>query len=152
MDLTYDFNSNLQNALPHTFDFYHLGSVELKPMPPLTVLPEPIELNGVTGIAYQFKGDFQGLLLLLVASELDVSTYSEMGNIIASRLANSLQSKEGLDVLITPPKVLERAQVARIIQSNPNQIYSAYDHILENLVVPVQTLLFPNWGEGSGNA
>src|SRR5690348_956386 len=102
--------SDLVNALPQNFQFYHLGEVQLKPI--------DFDLQDETiAIAYQIYGDIKALLIVLFAQDLDTSTYCELGNVLASKIANQLNSENNLDVLISPPQTLSKAQLAQITQS-----------------------------------
>lgn len=106
----------IRDSLPEKFRFYHLGDVKRVDSPSpsrtsLESLPEDSELQGLRAVAFNLKGDVQGTLMILFNQKLDVSTYTELGNVLASKLATRLSEVRGADVLITPPRNLSPLQL-----------------------------------------
>lgn len=135
--------SHLANALPSHFQFYHLGEVEMTPL-----------LNSfadTTSIAYRLSGEITALLVLSFAKELDMSIYSEVGNIIASRLVTQL-SEEGIDVTISSPKHLDPKQIKLLLGNKESIIRRTYAHLLKNSVIPLEATIFAASQEGIGYA
>jgi chemotaxis protein CheY-P-specific phosphatase CheC len=54
--------------------------------------------------------------------------YSEAGNIIASKLATILSEKHGVDVVISPPVRLERAQLNLLASATQEIAEKTYVH------------------------
>ena len=131
----------LEESLPPSFDFYHLGRIELDDA------KIPIDLEGHFAIGFRFEGEARGVLLLLVGEGLDASTYSEAGNIIASRMASDLYAHHGLDVTISPPHVLSDKQLKAVFAAGTRPLSArAYVHRhreLGKLGVPLQAVLLP---------
>ena len=96
------------NLFPESFEFYHLGNVE-KQLPISSV--QSLELDGRSGVSFNLYGDTTGLIVFLFEEGLDVSTYTEMGNVLASRMATQLSIQQGWDVMISPPRFLNSAQL-----------------------------------------
>lgn len=99
---------DLLSRLPQSFEFYDQGTVGLGP-----ILENPATGASVTdltdkfGIVILLQGDIKGVVIGLFDQGLDTSMYSEMMNVIASRLSDDLAQYDDLDVLITPPRVIE---------------------------------------------
>lgn len=129
----------LARSLPEQFPFYHLGEVALTEEPPTSWSEE-----GVNAFAFSLRGDIEGLLLVAVDSAEDASLYSEVGNLLASGLANKLDSAEGLDIVISPPQPIETARLRALLESPADglsKVEKTYLHRYENKLVPVRTLL-----------
>src|SRR4051812_2282889 len=106
----------LSQALPRSFNFYHLGKVELQAE---IVQPHSTPEEGITGFGFQFKGDLNASLILLVEDGLDLSIYAEVGNILASKVANHLFENYQLQVAITPPHKLSRDHLFNFLKNQP---------------------------------
>ncbi|OFZ18365.1 MAG: hypothetical protein A2X94_12515 [Bdellovibrionales bacterium GWB1_55_8] len=107
---------NLMNALPEQFDFYHLGTVNLEPEhthPISEKLPDD-----AMAVAFQLSGDVSAALVLHFEKGLDPSIYSEMGNVIASRVATNLSKMENLDILVSPPRLLSEKHWENLSQGH----------------------------------
>ncbi len=166
------------NALPHEFQFYHLGKVELQsidvstarsPVAPgiqlftaqqdslqflSTALEEliTIDFKETDAIAYHLFGDLRALIIILFAKDLDFATYSELGNVLASKIANQLSLDNGADILISPPQQLNHAQIEQLIQNKNTVIRRTYTHLNKNSVIPIATWVLPTPSEGFGYA
>jgi hypothetical protein len=108
-------------------------------------------LEDLNAVAFSFQGDFRGVLVILIEKGLDISIYSELGNILASRIATELNS-DGYDVMVTPPRLLQSAQIERLIQTPHKKIHGKYQHLYQSTVVPVETVLIPFPAETVGYA
>jgi hypothetical protein len=139
-----DLLSRLEDSLPKKFDFYHLGSAELKPL--------ECDFNESCAIAFRLYGELNAVLVVLFEKGLDVDTYSEFGNIIASQLVTHLNSNEAFDIMISPPRVLQTEQLEWMAQQSKPAIRRTYAHLFNNLVIPVETLILPANSEGMGYA
>ena len=120
-------------ALPKAFDFYHLGRIELQTLEnanEVEVAPSPAHVRrSCFGIAYRIEGELQGTFLLLVPLGLDVSTYSEAGNIIISRLSAGLAARHGLDTTVFPPRVLNQGQLGSLLENGGQEAhFKTYIH------------------------
>ncbi|MBC7691401.1 MAG: hypothetical protein H7222_06490 [Methylotenera sp.] len=100
--------TKLIGAFPESFTFYHLGNVEKQA--PIDHV-QALDLKGRSGVSFNLYGDTTGLILFLFDEGLDGSTYTEMGNVLASRMANQLSLEQGWDVMISPPRFLTSLQL-----------------------------------------
>jgi hypothetical protein len=140
----------LSQALPSSFNFYHLGTIELQSSPPQT--SSILEDQAVIGLAFKLNGDLNASFILLVEPDLDLSIYSEVGNILASKLVNQLYSSHNLQVGITPPYQLSYKQIIKIMGEGSPFTRQTYFHVYENQIIQLETLLVPHNIEGAGNA
>lgn len=128
-----------EKAFPEEFDFYHLGQVKLKSAverPNVRNIPiSPINLGTVaakavgifeytssdklSSIGYTFNGDINCALIVSFDRNLDLSTYMELGNVLASRIATQL-CESGLDVMISAPNILTEKQLRSLIGGGAN--------------------------------
>jgi hypothetical protein len=152
--------STLTQALPQGFDFYHLGRIDLEPGDAISSESAKRALaSDHFGIGYRFEGEARGGLILLVGEGLDPSVYSEAGNIIASRIASSLSGEGRLEVAVSPPLLLTRLQLTRLLASE-DAVVRLYVHRQEHRAIPLQAVLLPSTAfspldsseEASGNA
>jgi len=111
---------HMTGALPQSFEFYHLGKVEIAPWQPSdsNALNDEILQRPLHSIAFTIIDEdlSRGVLLVLFDSALDLSTYSELGNTLASQIATRLSQTSGFDAWISPPKVLNPVQLKRLLQ------------------------------------
>jgi hypothetical protein len=141
----------LLEALPQGFEFYHLGRIELEARPTHGG-------DDNIAIAYRIEGELRGLLLLLLDETLDTSVYSEAGNIIASQLVSKLSDQEGLELTLSPPRILSSGQLRALrIQDHeqPHAISRSYVHRHGDRVIHLTAVLLPVTAvplEGIGNA
>lgn len=136
----------LASALPTQFDFYHLGKVEQQP------LSNSNFFRDACAVGFRLLGDLNGLMIVLFEKDLDHSTYTEFGNLLASRLATQLQTENGLDVMISPPQSLEHGLVQKLLEKNSSIIRRTYAHFYKNSVISVETLVLSAPSEGIGYA
>src|SRR4051794_8579843 len=115
-----------QRLLPDGFDFYHLGRVETREGSPFPLFDlESALLGNESALSFQLRGDVSGTLLVLFDSRfthgLDTSVYAELGNILASRVADRLNESSGLDVMISPPQTLGESGLKNIAKGPHTQ-------------------------------
>ncbi|MEO5969098.1 MAG: hypothetical protein ABIQ95_04160 [Bdellovibrionia bacterium] len=143
----------LSEALPSSFNFYHLGKVELQPD-----LRNPVygsfDAAGdlPCGIGFYIQGDLNATLVILLEKNLDLSIYSELGNILASKITNQLYVDRQLQLTISPPQPLSEYQLVNVLKNKLSTIRKIYIHRYENQIVYLETLLVPRRLEGIGNA
>lgn len=140
----------IEKALPTGFPFYHLGTVELAPASEdghaspaqISALLNEVELQ--RGAAFSLQGDVRGLLVVLFDQGLDVSTYTELGNLIASQVVNRLYELGSLDVVLSPPRLVQGRQVREWIDPQRSLcIARTYHHVHEQTTLKVRTLILP---------
>jgi hypothetical protein len=141
--------TELTEALPaQGFDFYHLGQV----------LPEapggaPEDLADLRAMAFTLQGESRGVFAVAFDRALDASTYTELGNVLASRFADGLSRARGHAVLISPPRELEGSRLAALAAlSRGPVIRRAYLHVHNGVAVRVEALILPVPSEGTANA
>ncbi len=148
----------LAGALPEKFEFYHLGTVATAPdlagiESDLEIRPEQLlweSFDEDTKVAFTIRGDLSGVLVFSFETGLDVSTYMEMGNVIASRMVTRLSNDEGLDLMISPPQLLSRRALERLAQAvSPGSVaHRIYLHRHGEQTHAVQAFLIAAKGEG----
>jgi len=136
----------LSEALPSSFGFYHLGTVELQPDWPHPTQESPL------GVSFRLQGDLNALFVLLLDENLDLAIYSELGNILASKIANQLFADRQLQITISPPQALSENQLALILENEPATIRKTYVHRFDNKIIYLETLFMSHHLEGIGNA
>jgi hypothetical protein len=132
--------------LPRSFDFYHLGSIELESAPPDLDLGDDRQ-----AIAYTLHGDATGVIVLIIDSKLDRSTYAEAGNLIASSLADSLAQRIQGDILPSPPRSIEPHRVAKLAAS-PGASAHEYFHRHDGKSTRITVLLVPDAAHATNDA
>lgn len=135
-------------VLPQHFQFYHLGEVSSKALFNKTENP----LKDALAVGYQIKGDIQAVVLVIFDRGLDLSVYSELGNVLASQIANQLHSQKGFDVLISPPQILSESLFENIQRSQKPLLKRTYAHVYHNFVIPIETWILKALPEGVGHA
>lgn len=129
-------------SLPESFSFYGFGAVararEAERVKSLTEI-----LSGKAGVSFRLLGEPAVLLIVLFDSKLDVSMYTEMGNILASKLCNNLSEKGEGDLMITPPLSLTSEQLARLLRTDFPYIHRSYEHVDQDVKVLIETLILP---------
>ena len=138
----------LIDSLPSSFPFYHLGQVAQLTQGTIESETE-LASSDLIAVAFTFQGETHGVLALLFNQDLDVSIYSEMGNIIASQMANTLQLSHGLDVSISPPRLLTHHQLKKLLSGSHGKVRT-YLHQHEGRVIPLQTFVVSS--EETGHA
>jgi len=129
----------LTHSLPENFSFYHLGEIALRDR---SSLPATLPTDDRAAMAYTLRGDIQAAVVLMLEPGLDLSMYSEAGNIIASRLATQLAEKHGIDVVLSAPVRLERAQLELLAKTMPEFTEKTYVHSHAGKEVLLDALLF----------
>lgn len=148
--------AKLVDALPEEFPFYHLGSVEMQQ--PGDSQAESLEgilasLDLRVAVGFSFQGDVRSVLVMFFKEGLDISKYMEVGNILASQIANRLSVSEAIDVLPSPPRVLSTHQVHELLRNRQRSlIHKTYRHIFESEIIPIEVLILPVPSEEVGYA
>lgn len=132
----------IRQSLPREFEFYHLGQVEQRPGSEAPPAGAGLLGDDRLGVAFQVRGDWNGWLLLDFDRGLDSSTYSEMGNVIASQFADRLSRAGQGDVLVSPPLLVTADQAARRLGGRPPELTTGYFHVHENTVVRLRLSVF----------
>lgn len=139
--------SRMQSALPGGFEFFHLGTVTPSPKKPAEPIRAISRLEDSCAIAFRLNGDVDGVAIALFDQGLDPSVYTEMANILVSRLADRLG-----DVMISPPLPLTAARARAIEGSASETIHREYLHFHEGRTVTIHLALFHNGTEGTAHA
>jgi hypothetical protein len=121
----------LVDYLPEHFEFYDQGLVTRTQKS-----DDQFRVGQRTlGLAYRIYGDWEGMIVLLIEQSLDLSMYSEIGNVIASRFASQLG--DGPDTLISPPMTLDPELI--LLYSKQNQrVAATYQHACEGKLIPLR--------------
>ena len=130
---------NLSVILPQEFQFYSLGQVRL-----LKQLSNDDCLDPCIRIAYRISGE-QGLMLtIFVSPNLDLSLCSEIGNVIAAKVASNLQRRTLSEWMISPPTLLTSTLVKELIVRPTYLALNEYcleqDQQLKSLYVSISKL------------
>src|SRR4051812_47893563 len=128
--------TQILDAFPTDFDFYHLGRVEEQ-------AELMLSLQDCSAIAFQLRGDATAWVVVIFSKELDSSVYSELGNILVSKMATQLNLQAGADVIISPPHFLSPPQVEKILLASQPLERKTYGHFYQNSVIPIETWILP---------
>ena len=139
-------------ALPQTLEFYHLGEVKLQHPHSMPDSGSEVDFQESSVIGFQIFGESKATILFFFAKDLDVSVYSELGNLLTSQIANQVSRENHIDVLISPPRRINIKQVEQMIQNHPPLLKRTYIHFCKNQRVPIITWLLPTPSEGFGYA
>jgi len=144
-----EFNlSQLADALPYELNFYHLGKVEQYFF--------PFAFQEVNGVVFRIYGDLNAIMVILFDSNLDCSTYTELGNLLAGRWVTQIQKERKLDLMISPPQMIQPNFLEklknRFMLSEQPIIQKTYAHMFKNFIIPIETLIFLSPAEGMGYA
>lgn len=138
--------SDISRSLPEGFRFYDQGTVARVAAPKVTDL---LGLSAEkTAALFKLLGDPTALLVVLFDNKLDVSMYTELGNILASRLCQRLSENGEGDLMITPPLLLTEAQFLRLARVSPDFILQSYEHVNHGAVTRVDAVILPLSAEG----
>ncbi len=136
------------NSFPDQFEFYHLGRVELQGFQ--QAKKDCLQKNNA--IAFRIEYDVSVWIVVLFGRDLDIPTYSELGNIIVSKMVTQLSSLLGAEIMISPPHYLDQTQIEIMAQTSYKIICKNYSHHFKNSVIPIETWILPSLWEGIGNA
>ncbi|MDR3608557.1 MAG: hypothetical protein P4M08_14430 [Oligoflexia bacterium] len=139
-----DFLETLGKSLPEKFPFYHLGEVAVAETPGAGLIladAAEIEIADRSALGIRLQGDVRATLLVLIDEELDLSIYSEIANILASRLATELSANHDLDLMISAPSAVSPARLASILQPGRNVFKKHYLHRYSGLTLPVDAVV-----------
>jgi CheY-specific phosphatase CheX len=139
MDPIFD---TLMQALPEPFSFYGLGEVA----PSMA----PIEIDEEAEAAvFSLSGEIRGMIAVLFDRDLDTSMYTEMANVLASRVATKLSKDDGLTAIISPPRMMKAPDVLDLVEGHP-AVFRAYTHLYQQQMIPVQLVILPYLGPSLG--
>jgi len=139
MDAVNSTLTQLIEAFPRDFGFYHLGRVELQNPDEFAVN----EREDQSAIAFRIYGDLEAWVVILFEKNLDISTYSELGNILVSKIATHLNLNNGLDVLVEPPRMIVPSQFEGALRNSNTAVRKSYAHFHKNLIIPIDTWVLP---------
>lgn len=109
---------DLVELLPQRFSFYDQGQVILQNSIKSILEPTiPARLESRRGVGFRiFHLDNapSAILIFLFDANEDESMYTEMGNILASKLCQSLSEQEKSEMMISPPIQLQSHQLLRL--------------------------------------
>jgi hypothetical protein len=131
------------DSLPPHFDFYHLGEVRrLSDSPASSSSLSPVQALPCQGIAYDLyaEGAVDAVFVLLLPADLDYSTYSELGNILASRIST----------MISPPRALNSLQLETLALTAATHSFNYVHERKNSAPIELRALLLP--GGNVGNA
>jgi hypothetical protein len=143
------------DAFPRDFAFYHLGDVRAAQG---VAAPESVDWVGSEAIAFAMSGDIRGLAVVLfprgaAAPGGDFSSWFELANVLASRLATRLSAQRGLEVILSPPRYLKGAELRTLPDPRSSGVViKSYLHQRPDGVVGVQLALFTAPAEGASHA
>jgi hypothetical protein len=141
---------DLVELLPQRFSFYDQGQVTLRDSLNSTLEPSaPSRLETRRGVGfriYHLDNAPSAILIFLFDANEDESMYTEMGNILASKLCQSLSEQEKSEMMISPPIQLQSHQLLRL-SSQHTGTRRVYVHTyLQNGIeksTPVETWTLP---------
>jgi hypothetical protein len=139
--------SLISQSLPETFPFYGMGDVSLVKNPKSTS-PISALVEGKDGVSFKLLGEPAVLLVVLFDKNLDSSMYSELGNILASKLCTGLSEEGEGDLMITPPYPLKSEQLKRLASVGLPFIHRSYEHVNQDKTVLIEALILPITAEG----
>lgn len=145
----------IASVLPASFEFYHLGPVRTQTeaeTPPRTELLA--ELSGdVSTFAYEvhtFVEDRRLFLLISFDGRANRSVYSELGNVIGSRLADGLAAGDEHSVTISPPRELGPKAAERLVRTLEPVYMREYVHqVSDDSPVMVTATVLESTGEAA---
>ena len=107
--------------MPTQFDFYGLGKVEKLPTSSHSQPEAPIR----QWLACKIVGDIQGIIALgIPPSDVELSVFEEILNILASQWATQQAQTHSLDIMIESPVTLSENRFQQIMNHNEGTIQS----------------------------
>jgi hypothetical protein len=136
----------LGQALPGTFSFYHLGQIspETQKDDGRFTDASQIERADRSALGIRIQGDVQALMLVLVDEGLDLSIYSEVANVLASRLATQLSAQHDIDVVISAPVALSPSRLNDLLKPGQSVLSKRYYHYHAGATIGVDAVLIRN--------
>ena len=96
---------NLSHYLPQSLEFYDASTIRQSPSE--LILGHPLEIDSdLQGVGFELFGERPAWILFLIPEGADLSEYTELGNLISSRLALDYSEAEDVPSLISPPRAL----------------------------------------------
>ncbi len=146
----------LIDSLPKNFSFYHLGDVNFVQEATPSFLSwederESLLSSDRSALSYTLSGEIQGCVLIVLEPGLDSSTYSELGNVLVSRLVDALETKHFLQVSLSPPRIITGRRLQEHLTQNRPAIHGQVEHRIQGESVCLRALVTLQ-GQGGGNA
>ncbi len=131
------------DLFPELIHFYNLGTVELNKASISVPQNEHeflllLENNHV--LLFTLYGDEQKMLFILFDKNIDLSTYKELGNILASQIADKISGIRKEVVLVSPPLILSTSVAQELISGSTPDWHC---HYLHSHVHRIQLWSFP---------
>jgi hypothetical protein len=139
--------SEISALLPNEFPFFSVGTVARSTTAPSSERDLDF-IQGKSGVSFKLLGEPAALLIVLFDRALDHSMYSELGNILASKLCQRLSEQGEGDLMITPPLMLKPEQLQRLSLTGAPFIRQSYEHAYQDKKVLVETIILPISAEG----
>ncbi len=139
--------NEFDKILPQSFNFYSLGQVVLQQS-----AGKSTDQTGKTQILYTIEGDTKLFVTLLLDPTLDLSIYSEVGNIIAARMASALEQNSKTDWMITPPVCIQPKDISKAPQPIDFARLYEYHHVVDHETIAFQVLITLSSQRETGNA
>jgi len=147
---------DLVELLPQRFSFYDQGQVTLQDShdsqdstKSSLELSAPSRLESRRGVGfriYHLDNAPSAILIFLFDANEDESMYTEMGNILASKLCQSLSEQEKSEMMISPPIQLQSHQLLRLSSQHTGTRRIYLHTYLQNGIeksTPVETWTLP---------
>jgi hypothetical protein len=151
--LSFETSKDWATLLPEKMPFYHLGEIILQESSSQAAWLW-LDDEGSSFIGYQILGEVRGALVLAFPKVLapqvpwtkDASSvYSELGNLLASKISTELSRHGAKDTMISPPIPLTKEMTSTLLKRAglENSVQRRYLHLKKEFIVPVEVLLLP---------
>ena len=147
--------TQLLDSLPKNFSFYHLGEVQLeteaKTFLDWEYEKERLISSDQSAVVYQLTGEVNGSVFIMLAPDLDASAYSEMGNVIVSRMLEKLEELYLIQASLSSPRILAGKKLKETLEKLPPSIQGKVHHRTQHETISLNAFvsLIPT---GGGNA
>jgi hypothetical protein len=138
--------------LPDELPFYHLGEIRRADDAAAgegVAGAAEADFAQLRGVGFRLAGELNGVFIIAFDRDLDASTYTEMGNVLASRLATEMSRRAGRPVRLSPPHALEGAPLRELLTGPAGESFR-FIHHWRGTAIPVRARFAPV--EESGNA
>lgn len=133
----------LSQLLPEKIDFYHMGEVRLEPpRAQLALSAQDLDLRNRTAISFTLRGELQAAVVLLVRNDLDISMYSELGNIITSQLVTRLSDEKEIDDVLSAPRIIEAEKLEFLTLLSSAAICRKYVHFFQGQTTSIDLIIY----------
>ncbi len=147
-----ELRTRLNQALPENIPFYHLGVVSrsgtIEGTSDHPMAWADLDAEGRHAFAFTlYAGEMPGTLVLLFDQGLDASIYSEIGNVMASRLADALGA------MPSPPRSLSPKGAERLLRAaRGTAVWFEYSHHVDGEKVALELAYITTQGSAQGVA